>query len=113
MPAITVTQGDRIALRADWPACAGADACGGAESYLSIDPTTKQIATRRESIVVSWYASAGKFDGDRSGRDESDMATNAGNTWTAPKTAGPVHLWTVLRDARGGVGWASYTLSVH
>ena len=28
------------------------------------------------------------------------------NVWTAPTTPGPVYLWTVLRDDRGGVDFA-------
>jgi hypothetical protein len=32
--------------------------------------------------------------------------------WTAPSTAGVVHVWVVLRDARGGAGWGSYSLQV-
>ena len=111
-PALTVAAGERVALRVEWPACSGTDACGGAESYLYIDPASKQIVTRRESMVASWYAGAGSFDEDRSGRGETDTATNAEDTWTAPKTPGPAHLWVVLRDARGGVGWAAYTVVV-
>jgi hypothetical protein len=87
-------------------------ACGGAETYLYIDPTSKQMATSRESIVASWYATAGAFDLDRAGRDGTDPTTTVNNGWTAPSTAGPVHLWVVLRDARGGVGWGSYTVTV-
>ncbi len=111
-PALAVAAGERVALRVEWPACSGNDACGGAESYLYIDPASKQIVTRRESMVASWYAGAGSFDEDRSGRSETDTATSAENTWTAPKTPGPAHLWVVLRDARGGVGWAAYTVVV-
>ncbi len=110
--ALTVSEGERVDLRVDWPQCSGTDPCGGAESYLYIDPTSKQIVPRRESMVASWYASAGTFDEDRSGRSETDPATSAGNTWIAPSTPGPVHFWVVLRDARGGVGWSSYTVSV-
>lgn len=111
-PALTVAAGARIGLRVEWPPCTGVEACGGAESYLFIDPTSKQVVTRRESMVASWYASAGAFDEDRSGRAETDPLTRADDTWTAPETPGPVHLWVVLRDARGGVGWAAYTLAV-
>ncbi len=111
-PVITVAGGERVGLRVDWPQCSGTDPCGGAESYLYVDPASKQLVTRRESMVASWYASAGAFDEDRTGRSESDPATSATNTWTAPRRPGPVHLWIVLRDARGGVGWSSYTVSV-
>jgi hypothetical protein len=112
LPAVTAKEGERVELRVEWPTCSGTGACGGAESYLYIDPASKQLVTRRESIVASWYASAGAFDEDRSGRSEADPATSATNTWTAPSTSGTAHLWIVLRDARGGVGWAAYTVTV-
>jgi hypothetical protein len=111
-PALAVAAGERVGLRVEWPPCAGSDACGGAESYLYIDPTSKEVVTRRESMVASWYASAGAFDEDRSGRAETDPTASADDAWTAPAMPGPVHLWVVLRDARGGVGWAAYTLTV-
>ncbi len=109
---LTVSPGAHLTLRAEWPRCSGAGACGGAETYLSIDPTSKQIVTRRESMVASWYATEGAFDEDRDGRDENDEATSVENGWTAPANPGAVHLWAVLRDARGGVGWGSYTIEV-
>jgi hypothetical protein len=112
-PALTVSTGQRSSLQVAWPVCpATPAACGGAETYLYIDPTSKQIATGRESIVASWYATAGTFDLDRAGRDGTDPTTTVDNGWTAPASPGPVHLWVVLRDARGGVGWGSYTVTV-
>ncbi len=110
---LAVSPGARLMLRAEWPRCSGDAPCGGAETYLSIDPTTKQIATRRESMVASWYATRGAFDEDRDGTDENDPATNVVNGWKAPSEPGAVHLWVVLRDARGGVGWGSYTIDIH
>jgi hypothetical protein len=105
--------GGEITLRVAWPVCPETvTACSGAETYIYIDPTTKQIATGRESIVASWYASAGTFALDRVGRAGTDPALSVDDTWTAPASAGTVHLWVVLRDARGGVGWASYTIAV-
>jgi hypothetical protein len=111
-PGATVRRGERLTLQVSWPDCPGADPCGGAESYIAIDPTSKAIDSRRESMVASWYATAGGFDVDRSGRAESDRATSAANGWTAPSSPGTVHLWVVLRDSRGGVGWGSFTLAV-
>ena len=112
-PAIKVSAGERLSLQASWPVCPSKPAaCGGAETYLYVDPTSKEIMTGRESIVASWYATSGTFDLDRDGRDGTDPATTVDNGWTAPSAAGTVHLWVVLRDARGGVGWGSYTVAV-
>lgn len=112
-PALTVSAGERTTLRVGWPSCpATPAACSGAEAYLVIDPTTKQIETGRESIVASWYATTGRFDLDRVGREGTDTATTVDNGWTAPSSPGRVRLWVVLRDARGGVGWGSYTIAV-
>jgi hypothetical protein len=113
---LTVSGGQRVALRAEWPECpadpTAPGGCGGAESYLLVDPASHQLVTARESIVVSWYATAGAFDVDRNGRDDDDPSTAVDDGWTAPSKAGVVHLWVVLRDARGGVGWGSYSVQV-
>jgi hypothetical protein len=112
-PGLTVSAGEHYLLRVGWPTCpATPAACSGAETYLYIDPTSEQIATGRESVVASWYATGGTFDLDRVGRDGSDTTTTVDNGWTAPASPGPVHLWVVLRDARGGVGWGSYSIVV-
>jgi hypothetical protein len=110
---LQVAPGAHLELRVEWPACQGTDPCDGAEGYLAIDPATKQVVTRRESMVASWFATSGAFDEERNGRAESDLAASASNGWTAPPSPGTVHLWVVLRDARGGVGWTGYTLTVH
>jgi len=111
-----VPAGARIVLRAEWPACpsdpTAPGGCGGAESYVLVDPTSHQIGAARESIVASFYATAGAFDVDRAGRDTDDAATTVDDGWTPPSSAGEAHLWIVLRDARGGVGWSSYTLEI-
>jgi hypothetical protein len=112
-PSISVAASQRVSLVASWPSCPGTPTpCGGAETYLYVDPSTKQIATRRESMVASWYATAGQFDLDRTGRDEGDPTAYAMNGWTAPGAPGVTYLWVVLRDSRGGVGWGSYRLEV-
>jgi hypothetical protein len=61
---------------------------------------------------VSWFATAGSFSDDRTGREEHDLATFSDVQWTAPSTPGVVHLWVVLRDARGGVDWSSFDVTV-
>ena len=83
-----------------------------AESFPVFELTQAALVTHRESLRVSWFATAGSFAHEVTGRDENDPATTTDDVWTAPATAGPVHLWVVLRDSRGGVDFASYELVV-
>jgi hypothetical protein len=63
-------------------------------------------------MSVSWFATDGTFEADRTGRGEEDEISAAPNRWTAPDQPGPVHLWIVLRDSRGGTAWAEEVLEV-
>jgi hypothetical protein len=78
-----------------------------------------------EALSVSWFTTAGHFDGGRSiylppgCNDPAACATQlpetgADTTWYAPTDAeamgllganNEVHFWAVIRDDRGGVGW--------
>src|SRR5262249_8096616 len=136
---ISVRPREEVALFARWPECPidaecgdgicspGEDAspegcaedcrkpvgCRGSEPYVHFDPISRKLNDRREAIRVSWFASAGEFDHDRTGRSEAEASdSESDNTWTAPSTRGDVRLWVVLRDDRGGVGWGSYRLRV-
>jgi hypothetical protein len=92
--------------------CTGGRGCTGAESYAWYDPEARAVSSRRESLRVSWFASAGRFAEERTGRSESEAdVTFSENAWRAP-ASGVVRIWVVLRDDRGGVGWQSYTLRV-
>ncbi len=73
---------------------------------------TASLSPQREAMRVSWFATAGAFEHDVTGRAADDPALTADNDWVAPTTAGPVHLWLVLRDSRGGVDFAEYELDV-
>jgi hypothetical protein len=132
-----VAAGAHVTLRLAWATCpTSGDACGdgvcgpdetntlcpsdcemprgctGAERFVFFDVDAQALAVQRESLAVAWYATQGSFDSDRSGRDATDTATTSDNGWTAPSAAGRVHLWAVLRDNRGGIGWAEYALDV-
>jgi hypothetical protein len=132
-----IAPGQQVLLRAAWSDCAGQAACGdavcsakedeqscaedcrtphgcsGAEPYVYFDPLNRRLSDRRESIRVSWFATAGRFEHERTGRAESDAdLTTTDNPWTAPDEAAEVSLWAVIRDDRGGVGWRSYRLRV-
>jgi hypothetical protein len=99
-----VPRGAPIVLRAAWRA-------EDAETYAVFDIRDQVIVTRRESLRVSWFATAGTFDRDRTGRTEEEQETSTDNTWTAPDDARTTHLWVVLRDARGGVAFAGAVLT--
>jgi len=95
----------KVDFNASWPS-------ESAETYPVYDIVGQQLVDHRESLRVSWFATAGSFEHDTSGRDENDAATSTDDVWTAPATPGLVHLWLVLRDSRGGVDFASYDVMV-
>jgi hypothetical protein len=118
---VTVASGERVTFRANWAACetcagSGCKApkpCTGSEGYVNLDLVEHRIVDHRESIRLSWFSADGAFDHDRTGRAEAEAATsNTENSWTAPNTETDVHLWVVIRDDRGGVGWSSYVIHV-
>lgn len=83
-----------------------------AEPFVVFDREAQAIVDARESMRASWLATAGEFENDRTGRDAGDLITSTANAWTAPTEAGRVFLWVVLRDSRGGVDFASWTVEV-
>jgi hypothetical protein len=114
-PVLSLAPRERVTLRANWAECVNASAtagCTGAEDYVWFDPNARVLAERRESIRISWFATGGAFQSERSGRDESELETSSENDWTAPELAGAVRLWLVIRDARGGQSFQSYRLEV-
>jgi hypothetical protein len=84
------------------------------ESFPVWNPTTQAIDTHREAMSVSWYATDGSFEHDRTGRGETEMDLSTRNRWTAPPvaTATLVHVWIVLRDSRGGIDFAESLVEV-
>jgi hypothetical protein len=106
---LDVARGETITLKANWASCPATDpptGCTGAEPYVALDPVAHTLVDRRESMRVSWFGTAGDYAHERTGRTEQDTATSSENEWTAPDAQGPVFLWVVLRDDRGGAGFA-------
>jgi hypothetical protein len=97
-----VPRGARVVLRAAWRP-------EDAESYALFDVQSQTIVTRRESLRVSWFTTAGSYERDRSGRTDAEPETFTENVWTAPEDARTTHLSFVLRDSRGGVAFATAT----
>lgn len=83
-----------------------------AEVFVVLDPTTQTLIERRESLRVSWHATGGSFEHDRTGRTADETESFTDDAWTAPDEPGVVHLWAVLRDARGGVAFTSADVNV-
>lgn len=81
----------------------------GAEAFVVYDREELAIVDAREGLRVSWFATAGQFEHDRTGRDGDDPATSTTNVWTAPAEPGAVHVWAVLRDSRGGMDFEGLT----
>lgn len=104
-----VAPGETIEIRAEWEACEDAP-CPGAEPYLVFDPLQRAIVHAEEILRLSWYGTAGTFENARG--EASGGSRSIRNVWTAPTEPGPVQLWLVLRDSRGGVGWQTYFLRV-
>jgi hypothetical protein len=133
----SVAAGSTVPLEVSWPTCPMTDVCGdgicgpdetlmscakdcktpkgcaGAERFVNFDLGSQSVLDQRESIQVSWYATGGTFDNDSTGRDANDTNETSDDNWHVPSQAGTAHVWVVLHDARGGVGWAGYTFDVH
>jgi hypothetical protein len=101
----TIARGATIDLTATW---ADADA----EPYVSYDPIGVRLVDRREAMRVTWYVTGGALAVDASGVAEGEPGASSDNAWTAPDTAGTVHLWAVLRDSRGGASVSEIDLVV-
>lgn len=133
----TVSIGQSVELEVGWATCPLSDTCGdgicgadeslascpadcttpqgcsGAERYVNFDLGSQSLFDDREGIHVSWFATGGSFGLDRTGNDGSDTTTTTSdNLWAAPGQPGTVHMWIVLHDDRGGIGWGAYTLQV-
>jgi hypothetical protein len=99
-----IPRGARVVLRASWRP-------EDAETYALFDVQNQVIVTRRESLRVSWFTTAGSYAQDRSGRNEGEPESFTENTWTAPDEARVSHLSFVLRDARGGMDFTTLALT--
>jgi hypothetical protein len=96
-------RGATVTFRASWPEPA-------AEQYVVYDRASGSLVDHRETMRVSWFATAGTFDSDRTGRSEAEPESFTDNAWTAPDDPRTTHLFVVLRDARGGTAFATYEL---
>ena len=103
--AATVSAGQKLTLEADFSA-------DSAETFLFWNVLTLTLDMQRESLRLSWFATAGALEHDATGRSATETETFTQNVWTAPMTPGPVYFWTVLRDNRGGIDFATAEVDV-
>lgn len=97
--------GQKVTLTARWDP-------QDAESFLVYDVASQSLREQREALRVSWFATAGKFEHDTTGRGAGEIETSTDVVWEAPLNAGAVHLWAVLRDSRGGVDFRAFDVAV-
>jgi len=103
-----VAPGAQVTLRVSW-------APDAAEIYVLYDPGSRTLVSPREALRVSWFATDGRLEHDRTGRTGDEVDAFTDDVWTAPDDVAPgtvVHFWVVLRDDRGGVDFASFDLTV-
>ncbi len=81
------------------------------ETYLYFDPGAQVLVDRRESMRVSWFATAGALPVDSTIVGEDDLATQATTTWHTPDP-GTAWVWVVLRDSRGGIAVRELEITV-
>jgi hypothetical protein len=95
-----VSAGQRVPLTVSWDA-------SSVEVYPVFDAPNLRLVDTAEVLSVSWYATSGTFDQDRT----SATGLASSNTWTAP-ASGTVFLWAVLHDSRGGLDFAQQQATV-
>ena len=88
--------------------------CTGAEPYVWYNREKEHVEARREGVSVAWYASRGHFEHEQTGLDEGQAESRnfTENRYFAGKNPGPVTLWLVIRDTRGGQSWEIRHLEV-
>ena len=99
---IELELGQPVTLSARWDPAS-------AETYSEIALGSDVVTERTESMRVSWFATAGKFDPE---------ATSEGHLETtlkieqAPPADLPLQLWAILDDGRGGVAFLSRRFTI-
>jgi hypothetical protein len=108
-PTLAAIQLDHVAADTDVTLTAAWDE---PETYLYYDPSSQTLITRRESMRVSWFATAGSLPVDATAIGEDDAATSVSTTWHTPARPGPAWVWIVLRDSRGGISTQGAAITV-
>lgn len=98
MGPLRVAQGERVQFQPDTDG-------SWIEEFTFLD-ASDNLVTVSEGAFRSWYSTAGSWDFGRA------RAPDANPTWIAPKRAGDVTMWMVLRDGHGGSSVCRWTARV-
>lgn len=86
------------------------------DDIIDLDPESKgpDGAPQREAVWVNYYADRGELESGIKLVSNADSGFNEEHevTWIPPAEPGPVTLWAVVRDARGGSSVARRFLQV-
>lgn len=83
---------------------------GSSEVFPVYDQEAMTLVDQAETLRVSWFASGGSFEHDRTTVESGTLSS--GNRWTCPGVPGIYWVWLVLRDSRGGTDFKSYAVEV-
>jgi hypothetical protein len=67
----------------------------------------------REAISVTWYTTEGTLESARTGIASFDPSNASRNVFTAPTEPGPLVIWAVVRDERGGTDFRAFRVMVN
>jgi hypothetical protein len=78
-----------------------------AETDVTATLAGKGGNTLREQMWIRYYADRGAIKNEAKRLQDANDGwfSDHGTEWKVPRTAGPVSLWTVVYDNRGGVDW--------
>ena len=103
---VTLRPGETVTWRASWSDCGDHAVCGDGhcdvDERLSLSVPNSSLNTCRSD----------RLKPQGCGRTSDDPGTDVHTGFTAPDTTGPVWLWLVLRDDRGGIGWQGWQVQI-
>ncbi len=114
---LPVAAGTEIVLRPLPPLDRDGQLRAEEEKYYTLSLPTNgqppQLVRQIERLEIDLYTTGGTLDDDRAfTRSVFGAQVSPEFTWTVPEKLGPVTMWFVLRDNRGGVSWMERTLEV-
>ena len=79
---------------------------GGDDEVKQAAAYERCLEATQEDLVYQWFSTGGEFSKAIALNDETETVLEL------PDEAGPLHVWVVVRDGRGGVAVAEHTLEV-